>query len=805
MTQDSSRLVDFLRFSFFLSLFFLATACGSVTYENEPQVTDGDDSDGDVSDGDLVDGDTSDGDLDGDEVEDEEEVDDTDGDEDGDTDDDDDDIDGDEDGDTDDDDDDLDGDEDGDAADDDDDDDDDDTTEPVSCRPGERACYYDKLRICNSDGESYTRVLCGDGQICAYDDCRDIICNPGEVICQDGSVYACNAEGIEYTLAEYCTRPSVCQSGTCVSACDSAQVIRQNQLITGSTVGAMDTVYVPSSCTMPTETGSYDTIGPDRLYRISLQAGEAIRVTLTPTTRNYDPSLYLFESCDMMPVDCQIGSDNCCSLTAEEIIYTAPHSGDFFIAVDSWEDAEGDYTLKVSSYAAESTNLRMENVEASTGSTTVTYTGTLVNESDRDLDNVDIGIYFTDEDGTIAESRTPDLVYAAGSVAAGESKDFSILTRYNTNGLGHVVLVADWKPVYYDANRDDNVSPVMAVTFSGGVDDVEIPMNGEVSDRFLGSTSYKWFRFHCMRGHSLMVEVAAGEGSSFDPYVELYSMYAYSRLDNADNDLDTTDAHLMVHCDDDSIYKARVKYSSSASTTARYGSFVARVTPLTNVLARPTLLSLFPGQQTDLTAVGGFDPAVTEAVATINSVVDWAVADENIATVTSTGRVTVNPLVRSGLTDILVIPKDTHLTGVSIPLRVTTTIPGTAYGTLDDLPIDIPAPDALGMTSFIHVDDIGMLDQISVGVSITHSNINQLRVKLISPSGRQVKLHWSEGSGTTLITVYGIYQDPNGDFTPLRGESISGDWILNVVDTSTTATASRGQLNAWQLYLTTVE
>ena len=413
MTHSFSRLILLSYSIFLIGCSFLILACGSVTYEDDPSLSDGDDSDGDLTDGDgleaeedWTDGDETDGDeledelTDGDELEDDltdgDEIEDdlTDGDE-------------------------IEDDEtDGDQT------DGDDPDDPVVCRPGERACYYDKLRICNADGRSFTRILCDDDQICVYDDCRDIICEPGETLCMEGHVYTCNAEGIEYTLAEYCTRPSTCRNGQCANQCENAQTIIQNQLITGSTVGAVDSVYVPSSCTMPTETGSYDTVGPDRLYRIYLENGEAIRAKLTPTSRNFDPSLYIFESCDMMPVDCKIGSDNCCSLTPEEIVYTAPHAGWYFIAVDSWENQTGDYTLKVSSYEAQSTNLRIQDVAFTLTTGVVTFTGKVVNESNRVIDKVEVGIYLTDESGTHRAGFLPGHPFQRDDHSTGCDKEF---------------------------------------------------------------------------------------------------------------------------------------------------------------------------------------------------------------------------------------------------------------------------------------------------------------------------------------------------------------------------------------------
>ena len=305
----------------------------------------------------------------------------------------------------------------------------------------------------------------------------------------------------------------------------------------------------------------------------------------------------------------------------------------------------------------------------------------------------------------------------------------------------YAVLVADWQPVFHDSDRENNISPVQTITVAGGVNDVELALNGEVADRFLGSTSEKWYRFHCVRGRSLLVEVSApAEVSPFDPYAELYSPLSATKITSGDEDLGNKDSHIMVACTDDSLYKLKVKYSPTAPTANRFGSYTVRLTPLQSILAKPTLLSLYPGQQTTLAAIGSFDPAITETTATVNNVVTWAVVDETIATITAAGVVTVSPLVRSGLTDVLVIPKDTRLSGVSIPLRVTTSIPGTPYGSDDELPMDIPAPNTLGMTSIIHVPDGGFLDQIAVGLSITHTSISALRVKLISPTGRQVRL-----------------------------------------------------------------
>ena len=126
-----------------------------------------------------------------------------------------------------------------------------------------------------------------------------------------------------------------------------------------------------------------------------------------------------------------------------------------------------------------------------------------------------------------------------------------------------------------------------------------------------------------------------------------------------------------------------------------------------------------------------------------------------------------------------------------------TLVIGWATYNSSDTPISIS--DNSTITSTIHVDKDCTINDILVGVDISHTYIADLIVKLVSPSGTQVYLHnLSGGSTNDIKTSYDDLTAPDGPGTmsDFDGESALGDWTLYVGDH---AGGDVGTLNSWEL------
>jgi subtilisin-like proprotein convertase family protein len=82
-----------------------------------------------------------------------------------------------------------------------------------------------------------------------------------------------------------------------------------------------------------------------------------------------------------------------------------------------------------------------------------------------------------------------------------------------------------------------------------------------------------------------------------------------------------------------------------------------------------------------------------------------------------------------------------------------------------------------------------------VGIDITHTYIGDLRVTLVSPTGREVVLHGRLG-GTTDNLVATYSSEPPSPLASLVGQPVQGLWMLKVVDL---AWRDIGTLNKWSL------
>jgi WD40 repeat protein len=92
------------------------------------------------------------------------------------------------------------------------------------------------------------------------------------------------------------------------------------------------------------------------------------------------------------------------------------------------------------------------------------------------------------------------------------------------------------------------------------------------------------------------------------------------------------------------------------------------------------------------------------------------------------------------------------------------------------------------------VDRAGTVSRIGLTVNVGHGRLDDLRLKLIAPSGRTAELAFSKAASSENEEI----RFPQEDLNALRGESASGTWSLSIRDE---ATGVVGHLIGWNLHL----
>jgi len=106
----------------------------------------------------------------------------------------------------------------------------------------------------------------------------------------------------------------------------------------------------------------------------------------------------------------------------------------------------------------------------------------------------------------------------------------------------------------------------------------------------------------------------------------------------------------------------------------------------------------------------------------------------------------------------------------------------------------IPDDDPGGLSSTISIAQQGKLTNISVDVDITHSFISDMTVSITSPDGKSVILHNKEGGDSDDLKK--TYTSSNAALADFAGESIAGDWVLQIRDQEF---LDVGRLNSWKV------
>ncbi|MDJ0507843.1 MAG: S8 family serine peptidase [Crocosphaera sp.] len=108
---------------------------------------------------------------------------------------------------------------------------------------------------------------------------------------------------------------------------------------------------------------------------------------------------------------------------------------------------------------------------------------------------------------------------------------------------------------------------------------------------------------------------------------------------------------------------------------------------------------------------------------------------------------------------------------------------------------DIPDNSPVGIRDVIGFTESARISSIKVSVDITHTYRGDLRVTLLAPSGTAVVLHNRQGGrADDLKYTFDFTSTP--ELRNLMGQSLSGEWILQVQDL---ARIDYGRLNRWEI------
>ena len=109
----------------------------------------------------------------------------------------------------------------------------------------------------------------------------------------------------------------------------------------------------------------------------------------------------------------------------------------------------------------------------------------------------------------------------------------------------------------------------------------------------------------------------------------------------------------------------------------------------------------------------------------------------------------------------------------------------------------IPDNSPTGITDAITINGSGTVASVKIDLSITHTYIGDLTIKIISPRGTPVTLHnRNGGSSENINKTYDLQNTPS--LSILNGEPASGKWTLAIADLGV---ADTGKLNSWTLHI----
>lgn len=109
-------------------------------------------------------------------------------------------------------------------------------------------------------------------------------------------------------------------------------------------------------------------------------------------------------------------------------------------------------------------------------------------------------------------------------------------------------------------------------------------------------------------------------------------------------------------------------------------------------------------------------------------------------------------------------------------------------------PWTISALEVTPLVRRVIVDRDGVADRIGLTVNVSHQRLDDIRLKLIAPSGRAAEITFSQASSAANEEI----RVKREDLVPLLSETLSGTWSLSLRDE---ATGVSGHLVSWNLSL----
>jgi len=113
--------------------------------------------------------------------------------------------------------------------------------------------------------------------------------------------------------------------------------------------------------------------------------------------------------------------------------------------------------------------------------------------------------------------------------------------------------------------------------------------------------------------------------------------------------------------------------------------------------------------------------------------------------------------------------------------------------------LSIPDNSPVGITSALKLSHPKTVGSIEVSFDIQHTYIGDLRVELVSPTGRGVLLHSRLGRDQDDLVARFESKMPGSPLAALKGQPIEGSWLLRVSDL---ASRDKGKLRKWSLKVT---
>ncbi len=109
-------------------------------------------------------------------------------------------------------------------------------------------------------------------------------------------------------------------------------------------------------------------------------------------------------------------------------------------------------------------------------------------------------------------------------------------------------------------------------------------------------------------------------------------------------------------------------------------------------------------------------------------------------------------------------------------------------------PWTVSALEVTPLVRRVVVDREGRVNRVGLTINVGHSRLDDLRVKLIAPSGRTVELTFDQ----TQSAANEVIRFGRSELSALNGEMLNGTWSLSVRDENTGVT---GHLMSWNLNL----